>query len=221
MIHKTAKTVIAIVIFNLSFIPIFGQTNSEVIIPLFKDQYCESVRQLEAGQTDIDYRKFRESFIESEQFKVASKNIDQLELLQKEMYLQMNASNYAEVIRITKSILSIDYTSMLAHKILRQTYKIVNDSTNAIKYKSIQFGLLNSIVKSGDGKSCEQAWSVIQISEEYFILNMIEAELLKQSIDNNGGVCDKMIVKTDRGENATYFFDITKVLEGYKKLGIK
>ncbi|MBL0336840.1 MAG: DUF4919 domain-containing protein [Chitinophagaceae bacterium] len=92
---------------------------------------------------------------------------------------------------------------------------------NAKKYKTIQFGLLNSIVKNGDGKSCATAWPVIQVKEEYFILQMVGAALQKQSIDHSGGVCDKMDVKTEEGENKTYYFEITMVFEGYKKLGLK
>jgi len=118
-------------------------------------------------------------------------------------------------------MLSIDYTSMLAHKILRQTFKIIGDTLNAKKYKTIQFGLLYSITESGDGKSCKTAWHVIQVSEEYFMLQMLGAELKGQSIDNSGGLCDKMEVKTEEGEEKTYYFDTSKVFEGYKKLGLK
>ena len=32
-------------------------------------------------------------------------------------------------------MLSIDYTSMIAHKILRQTYKVIGDTTNAAKIR--------------------------------------------------------------------------------------
>jgi hypothetical protein len=176
--------------------------------------------KLEAGQTDIDYQDFRFSFIESEQFKIASKKSIEFDSLMKEMYMQMDKSNYQEIIEITKQMLSIDYTSMIAHKILRQTYKITGDTINAAKYKTIQFGLLNSILKKGDGQSCSTAWPVIQISEEYFILQMLGAKLQEQSIDTDGGLCDKMEVKVD-GKKNTYYFETSKVFEGYNKLGIK
>ncbi|MCC9036942.1 DUF4919 domain-containing protein [Chryseobacterium sp. C-39] len=133
----------------------------------------------------------------------------------------MDKSNSQEIIKITKQILSIDYTDMLAHKILRQTYKIIGDTENEAKYKTIQFGLLNSIVKKGDGKTCATAWPIIQIEEEYFILKMLDVKLQKQSIDNKGGLCDKMDVKTENGDQKTYYFETSRVFEGYKKLGIK
>ena len=137
------------------------------------------------------------------------------------MYSLMTKKDYQGIIKVTKEMLSIDYTSMIAHKILRQTYKITGDTISASKYKTIQFGLLNSIVKNGDGKTCATAWPVIQIDEEYFILQMLGAALQKQSIDNTGGLCDKMEVKTEEGDKKTYYFETSKVFEGYKKLGLK
>jgi hypothetical protein len=50
---------------------------------------------------------------------------------------------------------------------------------------------------------------------------MLGVELTSQSIDNSNGLCDKMIVKTKDGEEKTYYFEISKVFEGYKKLGLK
>jgi hypothetical protein len=214
------KSTLLILTIILTSICSFGQNTPEVVIPSFDDKYCDYVKKLEAGQTDIDYQDFRFSFIESEQFKIARKKSTEFDSLKKEMYVQMDKSNYQEIIKITKQMLSIDYTSMIAHKILRQTYKITGDTINAAKYKTIQFGLLNSIVKKGDGKTCETAWPVIQIEEEYFILEMVGAKSHKQSIDNDGGFCDKMEVNID-GNKKTYYFETSKVFEGYKKLGIK
>ena len=199
----------------------FGQTSSEVSIPSFNDKYSEFVKQLESGQIDINYKDFRESFIESDQFKIATKKSTEFDSLKKEMYSLMTKKDYLGIIKVTKEMLSIDYTSMIAHKILRQTYKITGDTISASKYKTIQFGLLNSIVKNGDGKTCATAWPVIQIDEEYFILQMLGAALQKQSIDNTGGLCDKMEVKTEEGDKKTYYFETSKVFEGYKKLGLK
>jgi hypothetical protein len=135
--------------------------------------------------------------------------------LKDEMYKQMDSANYQEVILITKKMLSIDYTSMIAHKILRQTYKIIGDTTNAAKYKAIQFGLLTSIIKSGDGKSTKTAWKVIQIEEEYFILGILDAKLISQAlVSDKKKPYDRMSV-VEEGMKKDYYFDITKVFEKY------
>ena len=219
--NNMTKTSLFTFTFLLTAFFSFGQTISEVSIPSFNDKYSEFVKQLESGQIDINYKDFRESFIESDQFKIASKKSTEFDSLKKEMYSLMTKKDYLGIIKVTKEMLSIDYTSMIAHKILRQTYKITGDTISASKYKTIQFGLLNSIVKNGDGKTCATAWPVIQIDEEYFILQMLGAALQKQSIDNTGGLCDKMEVKTEEGDKKTYYFETSKVFEGYKKLGLK
>ena len=210
------KRLIFLLTVVLSTISTYGQSVSGIIIPTFNDTYCKYISQLESGQTDINYQDFRFSFIESEQFKIAGKKSSELDSLRDEMYLQMDKSNYQEIIKITEQMLSIDYTNMTAQKIMRQTYKIVGDTINAAKYKAIQFGLLKSIVDNGDGQSCETAWPVIQISEEYYILDMIDAKLVEQSIVNDGNLCDKMVVTID-GEEKIYYFEISKVFEGREK----
>jgi hypothetical protein len=197
----------------------FAQQSAEIIIPDFKDKYCEYIKKLEAGQTDIDYQDFRFSFIESQQFKRANKQRATFDSLRTVMYTRMEEDDYPAIISLTKQMLSIDYTSMLAHKILRQVYQRTGDTLNAAKYKTIQFGLLNSIVKKGDGKSCTTGWPVIQIAEEYFILGVLDATVVKQSLYTTGGTCDKMDVEID-GKRQTYYFDVSKLFEGYKKMGL-
>jgi hypothetical protein len=197
----------------------FAETNSSVVVPTYDDTYSKFVKQLEVGQTNINYREFRESFLESEQFKIVGKQKPDLDTLRKTLHELMKKSKYDEVINVGKKMLSIDYTDMEAHKILQQTYKILGDASNQKKYHDIEFGLLNSIVKRGDGKTCRTAWPVIQLTEEYFILEMLGAKVLQQSIDNADGVCDRMEVQTDDGTKV-YYFEISKVFKGYNERGI-
>jgi hypothetical protein len=193
-----------------------AQENPSVVVPSYKDKYSEFVTKLEAGETGINFREFRESFLESEQFKVTTSYNPDLKSLRKTLHKLMSESRYTEIIAISKKMLSIDYTDMEAHKILQQTYKILGDTENQSKYYDIEFGLLNSIIKNGDGKSCQTAWPTIQIAEEYFILNMVSAQLNKQSIDNIGGLCDKMETESTEG-NKIYYFEISNTIKGHTK----
>lgn len=187
----------------------------KITIPKFKDKYCDYVKKLESGHTDIDYTDFRNSFLDSKQFDEKTIKYDSLK---KEVFKEISKKNYDGVIKVTQAMLCIDYTSMFAHKYLQQTYKIIGDTVNRNKYHDIEFGLLRSITGSGDGKTCGTGWHVTQIEEEYFILNMLDATLQKQSITNEGkNLCDKMVVKTEDGEIKTYFFEAIKVFEREKK----
>lgn len=106
------KIVILSLLTSTTFIMTFGQTNTEIVIPTFRDRYCEYVRDLEAGKTDIDYQDFRFNFLESEQFKVAGEKSGDLKNLEDEMYRQLKNSDYQGLIHTAKQMLSIDYTSM-------------------------------------------------------------------------------------------------------------
>jgi hypothetical protein len=188
--------------------------DSNVVFPAFDDTYSKYVRQLEGGDLNIDFTAFRNSFLDSKQFLKKGTNYDTLRKL---VYAEIRNKNYNAVIRLTKAMLSIDYTSLFAHKYLQQTYKTLGDTANQKKYHDIELGLLNSIVHSGDGKTCESGWHVTQIEEEYFILSMIGAQLQTQSIaSGDKNTCDKMVVKTDEGET-TYYFEANKVFEMEKR----
>ena len=207
---KTYKKLLFSLLLYFISIKAFGQEN-KIIIPNFDDKYSKYVKSLENGELDIDYTDFRNSFLESKQYNLKKSNYDDLK---KKVYSEIEKKNYQGVINATKGMLSIDYTSMFAHKYLQQTYKILGDAVNQKKYHDIEFGLLYSITKSGDGKTCETGWHVTQIEEEYFILNMIGAKLQSQSISNGGNnICDKMEVKTEDGNLKTYYFEANKVFE--------
>ena len=194
--------------------PALGQ-DSAVTLPQLGDDYSRYVAQLERGETAIDYMAFRQSFLGSEQFRIkGSSNYDDLKAKLEET---VRTRDLAGVMRNTKLLLDIDYTSMLAHKYRQQTFKILGDDVNQKKYHEIEFGLLNSIVRSGDGKTCGTAWPVIQIEEEYFILKMSNAALESQRTTTDGGLCDEMTVKTDEGER-TYFFDVSRIFEKRREM---
>lgn len=213
MINKKVL-LLTIFFFHLTFLLLAQE--SKIEIPTFNDKYSQYVKQLENGESDIDYTDFRNSFLESKQFSEKGNNYDSLK---KQVFAEIKNKNYQGVIRVTKAMLSIDYTSIFAHTYLQQTYKILGDTLNQKKYHDIEFGLLYSIIKSGDGKTCETGWHVTQIEEEYFIINMMGAQLQKQSISNSEkNNCDKMEVMTEDGETKTYYFEANKVFEMESKM---
>jgi hypothetical protein len=188
--------------------------HSRIALPRSGDRYAAFVRQLEAGQTDINYTEFRESFLESHQSRSAGTRTPDINALRDQMRELIMQGKTAKVRAMAERMLSIDYTDMEAHKALRQSYKLLGDTPNSKKYHDIEFGLLYSIIRNGDGHTCGTAWPVIQVSEEYFILRMLGATLARQSIDTTGGLCDRMEVHTDQGDRV-YYFEISRVFKGY------
>ena len=163
--------------------------------------YDAFVSQLNSGNYAIDYVNFRISYIYSDDFKKKSISTN-YHNLKREIYTHISNSELDSIIKKCNLMLEIDYTSMFAHKYLQQTAKITRDSLLYHKHHEIEFGLLKSIVKNGDGRSCASSWEVTQLEEEYFILDMIGAQLKKQVLD---GGCDRMHVKMERKKKVYYF----------------
>lgn len=83
----------------------------------------------------------------------------------------------------------------------------------SIRHRSYFYGLLASILNSGDGKAQKSAYKVISVDEEYALLNFMGAELGKQSLV---GQCDVMDVKIN-GNRTDIFFDVSIHLEALQR----
>jgi hypothetical protein len=191
-----------------------------IAVPQWGDRYSELVKKAESGDTNINFQQLRDSFLVSRQFKVAGAKSRVMDSLTTEMYAAMRKTAYNDVLEVTQKMLSIDYTCMLAHKVLQQTYGLMGDDANHYKYHAVEFGLLNSIVNHGDGQTCETGWPVIQVSEEYFIMSMLDVTVKQQHIVTKAGFCDEIVAATDDGDK-TYYFDISRIPKGNKTLGIQ
>ena len=194
-----------------------SQPRTGITIPNFNDEYCKTIKILEGGVTDVDYTNFRHSFLASKQYEVKHKA--PYDSLNQKLYDAVSRNETRKVISIAKAMLSIDYTSMTAHKYLRQASKITGDTAMANKHYAIQFGLMHSILKTGDANSCETAWEVTQLEEEYFLMRMRGATLKRQSIEQAGkNICDKLDVVLDDGQAKTYYFKTNRIFAKYPKI---
>lgn len=84
---------------------------------------------------------------------------------------------------------------------------------DSIRYRNQYYGLLASIVNSGDGKSPATAFKVISVDEEYALLNYMGADRKKQSLQ---GVCDAMDVEIE-GKALTIYFDVSIHLKALQR----
>lgn len=189
-----------------------------IAIPTFNDTYSKYVKHIEQGNTGINYEEFRESYLASEQFKVASEKSQEYNRLKTLLIEQINKQKYTDVIKTAKLMLSIDYTSLPAQRALSIAYIENGDKKNAAKYSAVLKGLLESITTRGSGTSCASAWPVIQEEEEYFILESIGAGVVSvEPYRIDGGTCDQIATNTN-GKSKTYYFETSRLEEGKKIL---
>lgn len=189
----------------------------DVLLPDDGDMYSELVRRAHAQDESVDFRAMRFAYLESQAFQRANESSEDLAKLRKDMFAAVEVDDDQRVRRNSQEILSIEYINLDAQKFLKQSCKLMGDDACAARHRFVGLGLLRSIVSSGDGQSCDTAWEVVLVAEEYFVLRMIDTTLDKQSVvEENGHVCDKMLVLDKENNPRSYYFNIDKILSNYE-----
>ena len=175
--------------------------------------YEEYVGLLKGGETDINYTDFRNSYhatdIITNKLTSERKLKDQLN-----MHFQNDSVRLA---RLTmKQLLELDYTDIGTHLMVSGAYQMEGKEREEQIHQEIAMGLLESILSSGDGKSPQTAWKVIQVPEEYIVLRILGATPTGQELIDSNPICDK-INATINGRPYTFYFDVTKVMELYER----
>jgi len=179
-----------------------------VALPADGDEYSALVARAAAHDATLDFRALRLAYLKSRAYQRAEP--DMADALRKEMYEATRLPDGAATVRQkAEALLSIDYTNLEAHKLLRQSCALLHDDACAELHHFVEFGLLNSITHPGDGKSCATGWEAFQVREEYVVLRMFGMTVTQQSLITDGGhTCDAMDVKDENGAAHTYFFNI-------------
>lgn len=131
----------------------------------------------------------------------------------------MENGKYDELISACEKYLTINPVSLKANDLMAYSlYKQNRPESEWKKYQDRYRALRKVIVYSGNGLSCETAFKVISVSDEYDILYAyfdIE-KIKKQSLV---GLCDKFeISPSDYYQSDIIFFDISQKLIQTEKL---
>lgn len=188
----------------------FAFAQAAIVLPSGNDEYSRLVARAQAGNQTVDFRALRFAFLSS----AAHKNggVDPGMDIQRQMYAAVQANDAAKARSLAEKLISADYINMHGHKVLRQACAILKDQACADREHFIEFGLLNSITHSGDGKTCKTGWEVVTVAEEYFIIAMAGARPNGQALINGTPACDQMTIAMEDGSTQVIFFRIDAVL---------
>ena len=192
-----------------------GAQAENIQLPADGDTYSALVAKAAAHDDSVDFRALRVAWLDSK----ARARAGDTDQLREEMFAAVRDKDGARVRDKAEKILSIDYTDLMAHKMLRQACATLKDDACAELHHFVEFGLLNSIIRSGDGKSCATGWEAIQVKEEYFVLGMLGVQFHQQALVTGGGHnCDAMQGTDDKGAGVTYFFNIDVMMADEMKM---
>ena len=166
--------------------------------------YEKLVERVKSGDKTVDFRELRLAYADSP----AYDNGPDTDPQKKTMWAALNSKDFATVIKNADTVLASDYVDMDAHFAEYVAHRELNEADLATFHKFVFDGLLKSITDSGDGKTPETAFQVIEVHEEYVLLRFMGAGLPDQSLlHKNGHSYDEMKYEdlTSKQEVTIYF----------------
>jgi Domain of unknown function (DUF4919) len=129
----------------------------------------------------------------------------------KEVEAATQAGDWERARDLVDALLQKNYVRIRSHYFAWVVYRRAGDEERAKHHRAFMDGLFRSITTSGDGKTAESPYIVINVEEEYDVLGLTGLKMLGQSLQHaNGRDFDVLTVQQREGaEPMKLYFDIT------------
>jgi hypothetical protein len=146
-----------------------GLVRIKTRIPVFSkmDKYENLLARAKSMDSTLVFYELRMSYTKTNDYHSNDPTMDgRIYRMNKD--LETNA-NYDEAKRIADTILQSYYVCITAHHCCMEVYIHKGDSAMAKYHRFFVEGIVNSVLKSGDGRYPGTAWPVISKDEEKFV----------------------------------------------------
>lgn len=193
--------------------PISNYILFEYIDLLTEDDYYSLLDSVKDGLSN-DFFTLRMAYTKTKIYNPYDVKFDDL---RKEIKLNIEQQNFKKALEFADRILEERYIDIRTHLYCSYIYKQLNDSTKLDYHYNIYNGLMNSIYFSGDGKNEKTAFIVIEVSEEYDLLNWLKLTFRKQSLIIKDGYSFDIIEAFDDNRETELFFNIALALKRFSE----
>lgn len=146
-------------------------------------KYDNMLSEIKSTLKKVDFSKLRLSYASSPMYEpqyIPDKILDTRENLIKE-------DNIKEALSRINSILERNYLNIRAHQVAALLYDKFGKRSKVLYHNYFAKGLLNSVYQSGDGQSFDTAFVVIDIAEEYAIIEDLGLSMISQKLVKHEG----------------------------------
>lgn len=163
-------------------------------------------RVMSFGSAAVDFKALRLSYAETADYNPYGDD----KVKKAEMFESLRNKEHEKAAAAAQAVLEKKFVDIEAHFVCSIAFREMKNTGQYEFHHFVTRGLVDSILGSGDGKTPETAFIVIETGEEYALLGMIGFEVVRQSlIKSNGHSYDKMETKHRKtGEPAVFFFNV-------------
>ena len=173
-----------------------------------QDDYAALLKQVMNGDPAVDYRAFRIAGA-----RALGKDASMIEVGERGKFKQLLASgDTAGALVSANAFLAKDSANTIAQFDAMLAYQASKKPDEAAVHEKILDGLLDSIQRSGDGKSQQTAWFVVTTQEEYVLARRTLRVVPKSQalVQDKGHAYDKLTVldpKTNQTQDLWFNVD--------------
>jgi hypothetical protein len=130
-----------------------------------------------------DFLALRTAYADSDYYAPYSHNQDHLNALN----AALPAGDFSGAIDAVRGLLDYNYLDIEAHIAADYVYTQAGEPDKSHYHRTFAKGLIDAIMRSGDGRSYETAFIVISIPEEYLVLRLMGFKSVGQRLVQHEG----------------------------------
>lgn len=171
-----------------------------------KQKYEALLERVKAGDATVSFKDLRMAYTESPEYAPYGGDTE----TRKSMLSALTGKDYDKALEYAGKILKQKYVDITAHLVSNIAYNELKNAERAKYHHGVVEGLVQSILRSGDGKTLETAFVVIATDEEYALFNILRLKAVSQSLvhdkDHSYDRMDAVDLKTN--QKTTFYFNI-------------
>ena len=170
-------------------------------------RYQKLLAAAKASAPESDWLGLRIAYAQRPGFRAFGQNI-----AKSEMFKALEAGDCGKALTEAKAVMAEAFVDADAHLIAAFCDDKLGDAAEAVRERDVGAGLLKSI-ETGNGLTPGQAFTVIDVDEEYALIRAGGLKVTNQAlVQQDGHTYDALTTVNDNGESATYYFLIDRVL---------
>ncbi|HVR95998.1 MAG TPA: DUF4919 domain-containing protein [Thermoanaerobaculia bacterium] len=143
-----------------------------------QEEYKALLERVKASDKSVDFGKMR-------QLQTQLESYDPYGDIESDPFEPLRSGNFKEAKVVAGQMIEANYLDVKAHIAAAAAAEKLGDKDAATHHQYVVKGIIDSIFKSGDGRTTETAFKVITVDEEYALLQSQGLRVAGQSLVND------------------------------------
>lgn len=168
--------------------------------------YQTLLRAVKADPDHADFTALRMAYVNSDLYTPYAFSRQEREAL----WEAVQQDDMARLAELAEQFLEENFMDVECHLLAYIAHENLGNEEKASYHRSCFQGFLNSILSSGDGRTPQTAFVVINANEEYALLMALGLTPKGQMLIKSGDeICDLILVEDSEGRSGQIFFNVT------------